>query len=113
MNVQEMETARRLNSKLVALVWEDKAYGLIEWKQEAEFGQHTDLAFENPDWLGLAAAFAWNGHHVTRAEDFAGVLRAALDEDGPSLVVAPVDYRENMILTERLGEIVSPGLSGG
>ena len=61
----------------------------------------------------LASAFGWNGHHVTRAEDFAGVLRTALDEDGPSLVVAPVDYRENMLLTERLGEIVSPTMQGG
>ena len=25
-------------------------------------------------WLQLAAAFGWNGHHVSRAEDFAGVL---------------------------------------
>jgi len=113
MNVQEMETARRLNSRIVVLVWEDGGYGLISWKQEAEFSRHTNLAFGNPDWLGLAKSFAWNGHHVTRAEAFADTLRAALDEDGPSLLVAPVDYRENMLLTERLGEIVSPGLTGG
>ena len=113
MNVQEMETARRLGVKITVLVWEDGEYGLISWKQEAEFGRHTPLAFDNPDWRALAKAFDWNGHRVDRAEDFAGVLRAALDEDGPSLVVAPVDYRENMRLTERLGDIVQPGLSGG
>jgi len=113
MNVQEMETARRLGVKITVLVWEDGEYGLISWKQEAEFGRHTDLAFDNPDWLALAKAFDWGGHHVTRAEDFAGTLRTALDEDGPSLVVAPVDYRENMKLNERLGEIVQPGLQGG
>ena len=113
MNVQEMETAKRLGVKLTVLVWEDGGYGLISWKQEAEFDRHTQLSFGNPDWLQLASAFGWNGHHVTRAEDFAGVLRTALDEDGPSLVVAPVDYRENMKLTERLGEIVSPTMQGG
>jgi acetolactate synthase-1/2/3 large subunit len=113
MNVQEMETAKRLGVKLTVLVWEDGGYGLISWKQEAEFDRHTQLSFGNPDWLQLAAAFGWNGHHVSRAEDFAGVLRTALDEDGPSLVVAPVDYRENMKLTERLGEIVSPTMQGG
>jgi acetolactate synthase-1/2/3 large subunit len=113
MNVQEMETAKRLGVKLTVLVWEDGGYGLISWKQEAEFDRHTQLSFGNPDWLQLAAAFGWNGHHVSRAEDFAGVLRTALDEDGPSLVVAPVDYRENMLLTERLGEIVSPTMQGG
>ncbi|MEE4175744.1 MAG: acetolactate synthase large subunit [Xanthomonadales bacterium] len=113
MNVQEMETARRLGVKLTVLVWEDGGYGLISWKQEAEFDRHTALSFGNPDWLQLASAFGWNGHRVTRAEDFAGVLRTALDEDGPSLIVAPVDYRENMKLTERLGEMVSPTMQGG
>lgn len=38
---------------------------------------------------------------------------SALSEPGPSLVVAPVDYRENRRLTERLGEIVQPGMIGG
>ena len=32
MNVQEMETARRLNLDIVVMVWEDHEYGLIAWK---------------------------------------------------------------------------------
>jgi acetolactate synthase-1/2/3 large subunit len=108
MNVQEMETARRLNSDIVAMVWEDHAYGLIAWKQQGEFGHHTDLAFGNPDWMKLADAFGWHGHHVVNSVDLAAALRQALDENGPSLVVVPIDYRENMLLTERLGNIVCP-----
>ena len=105
MNLQEMETAVRLGSNMVALVWEDNAYGLIAWKQETHFGSHTDLAFGNPDWLKLAAAFGWHGHYVSDSEDFAGTLDKAFDEKGPSLVVIPIDYRENMLLTKKLGEI--------
>jgi len=108
MNVQEMETARRIGSNFVAMVWEDNAYGLIAWKQENEFGRHTDLAFGNPDWMQLAQAFGWNGHHVTQSEDLAETLRSAFAESGPSLVVVPIDYSENMKLTERLGEITCP-----
>jgi acetolactate synthase-1/2/3 large subunit len=108
MNVQEMETARRLDSDMVAMVWEDHAYGLIAWKQEGEFGRHTDLAFGNPDWMKLADAFGWHGHHVENSADLAASLRQALDEKGPSLVVVPIDYRENMLLTERMGNIVCP-----
>jgi acetolactate synthase-1/2/3 large subunit len=108
MNVQEMETARRLDSDIVVMVWEDNAYGLIAWKQEGEFGRHTDLAFGNPDWMKLADAFGWHGHHVENSADLAAALRQALDEKGPSLVVVPIDYRENMLLTERLGNIVCP-----
>ena len=113
MNVQEMETAKRQKTNLVMLVWEDKQYGLIAWKQQAEFGRHTDLAFDNPDWLQLARAFGWHGQVVSRSGEFANVLRQAFAEDGPSLVVAPVDYRENMLLNERLGELTQPCPTAG
>ena len=105
MNLQEMETAKRLGSNIVALVWEDHAYGLIAWKQETHFGSHTDLAFGNPDWKQLASAFGWHGHYASDSEDFAGTLDKAFGEEGPSLVVIPIDYRENLLLTKKLGEI--------
>ena len=105
MNVQEMETATRLKSNIVVMVWEDNEYGLIAWKQESHFGHHTDLAFGNPDWLGLAKAFDWHGHYVHNSADLEGELEAAFQEQGPSLVVIPIDYRENQLLTKKLGEI--------
>jgi acetolactate synthase-1/2/3 large subunit len=109
MNVQEMETAKRLGCNLVIMVWEDFEYGLIAWKQEAQFGKHTDLAFTNPNWSQLAAAFGWGMHDVRNSVDLAAELEAAFQEDGPSLVVIPIDYRENMLLTQRLGEITGSG----
>ncbi|MEM7504302.1 MAG: thiamine pyrophosphate-dependent enzyme, partial [Pseudomonadota bacterium] len=105
MNVQEMETARRLNSKITVMVWEDNEYGLIAWKQESHFGRHTELSFGNPDWLQLADAFGWNGHYVANSAELSDTLDTALGEDGPSLVVIPIDYRENNLLTKKLGEI--------
>ncbi|MDH5305915.1 MAG: acetolactate synthase large subunit [Myxococcales bacterium] len=105
MNVQEMETAARLRSKIVVMIWEDRAYGLIEWKQQAEFGRHSDLSFGNPDFVQLAASFGWNGHRVERSRALRGTLEAAFAEPGPSLVVVPIDYRENALLSERLGKI--------
>lgn len=105
MNVQEMETARRLNLNMVVMVWEDKEYGLIAWKQDNEFGHHTDLTFDNPDWLQLAGAFGWNGHFCPDSAALRETLETAFNEQGPSLVVIPIDYRENAKLTKKLGEI--------
>ena len=108
MNVQEMETARRLNSNLVVMVWEDGGYGLIAWKQDTQFNRHTNLAFGNPDWLKLAEAFGWSGHQVTKSTEVKPVLQRAFEENGPSLIVLPIDYRENRSLTEKLGQITCP-----
>jgi acetolactate synthase-1/2/3 large subunit len=107
MNVQEMETATRLGVSPVVMVWEDGGYGLIAWKQENEFDRHTELSFGNPDWLKLAESFGWHGHRVENSADLKATLEEAFNEDGPSLVVIPIDYRENQILTRKLGEITA------
>jgi acetolactate synthase-1/2/3 large subunit len=105
MNVQEMETARRMNAALTLIVWEDHGYGLIEWKQQQTFGRHTDLSFGNPDWSHLARAFDWSYHGVSGLEGLENGLRAAFAHYGASLVVLPIDYRENMKLSKRLGAL--------
>ncbi len=108
MNVQEMETARRLNSDITVMVWDDAGYGLISWKQDTAFGRHTDLSFGNPDWTLLGKSFGWSVHLCDRSAELAETLDTALNEAGPSLVVIPIDYRENELLTARLGEISQP-----
>ena len=108
MNVQEMETARRYNCNMTIMVWEDQEYGLIAWKQEDHFGTHTPLSFTNPDWMQLASSFGWHGHKVNNSKDLTSTLTKALNEEGPSLLVLPIDYRENPILSARLGDIACP-----
>jgi acetolactate synthase-1/2/3 large subunit len=89
----------------VVLVWQDDAYGLIAWKQQSEFGRHVDLSFNNPDFVQLAEAFGWNGYRVEKSVDLQATLEAAFNDGGPSLVSIPIDYRENELLTKRLGNI--------
>lgn len=108
MNVQEMETAVRLNLPIVAMVWEDGEYGLIAWKQRGHFGTNTDLSFGNPDWVKLAESFGWEAERVERSRDLAGALERALGSDRPSLIVIPIDYSENDKLSARLGQIACP-----
>lgn len=105
MNVQELETARRLGTAFVTLIWVDSSYGVIGWKQERTFGRTFGVDFSNPDFVGLADAFGLPGFAITRPEDFAPTLEEALKLQMPSLIAVPVDYRENRRLTERLGEI--------
>ncbi len=108
MNVQEMETAKRVGANIVAMVWVDGRYGLIEWKQQNKYGRHVDLKFNNPDFAELARVFGWVGMNVNNARDLKPALEEAFSLDQPVLIAVPTDASENQKLTERLGQIVCP-----
>jgi acetolactate synthase I/II/III large subunit len=103
MNVQEMETARRLDAPVTAVVWVDGAYGVIGWKQERRFGRTHAIHFGNPSWPDLARSFGWSHRHATDGDALSAALRGAFDEGGPALVTVPIDYRQNVRLAN-LGE---------
>jgi acetolactate synthase-1/2/3 large subunit len=106
MNVQELETAVRRNLNVVAMVWCDGEYGLIKWKQQAQFqGRHSDLAFGNPDFVKLAESFGMWGREITAVDQIIPALEEAFQQDGPALIAIPVDYSENVKMTERLGNV--------
>ncbi|OBG99531.1 MULTISPECIES: acetolactate synthase large subunit [unclassified Mycobacterium] len=105
MNSQEIETAVRERIPLVVLIWEDGGYGLIEWKMDLELGEHYYVKFGNPDIVTYAESFGAKGYRINSAEELLPTLRAALDDDGVSLICCPVDYSENLRLTDRLGEL--------
>lgn len=106
MNVQDLETAVRLKLNIVIMVWVDGEYGLIKWKQQNEFGKHSNLAFGNPDWELLAQAFGCWGRTIRKAGELPEVLREAFSQPGPALIGVPVDYAENIKLTKKMGSIV-------
>lgn len=108
MNVQELETATRLDLPIVVLVWRDGEYGVISWNQQVRFGRTAGTAFDNPDIPRLAEAFGCVGYEVTGADQLVPTLEEALAADVPAVVDCPVDYTENLRLTEELGQVVCP-----
>ena len=106
MNVQDLETAVRQNLNVVAVVWLDGEYGLIKWKQQIQFsGEHSDLKFDNPDFGELAKSMNMWGTQINSAKDFLPALKEAFKQKGPAIIGVPVDYSENMRLTEHLGKV--------
>jgi acetolactate synthase-1/2/3 large subunit len=105
MNSQEIETAVRERIPLVVLIWEDGGYGLIEWKMDLELGEHYYVKFGNPDIVTYAESFGAKGYRINSAAELLPTLKAALADDGVSLICCPVDYSENLRLTDRLGEL--------
>jgi acetolactate synthase I/II/III large subunit len=105
MNCQELETAVRLGTAFVTVVWEDGAYGSIAWKQRSRFGgEHFGTDFGNPDFVRLAESFGLPAWRCDSADDFATRLRHALTLDVPSLIVLPIDPSIDIAISQELGE---------
>jgi acetolactate synthase-1/2/3 large subunit len=103
MNFQELETATRLGTPVVNVVWENRQFGSIVWKQDKKFGRHFGTDFTNPDFVKLAEAFGLAAWRCEGVEDFGRHLRHALTLDVPSLIVVPIDYSIDVAITEELG----------
>jgi acetolactate synthase-1/2/3 large subunit len=92
MNCQELETAVRLRTPVVNLVWENGQFGSIAWKQDQKFGRHFDVDFGNPDFVRLAESFGMPAWRCASAAELRQRLLDALALDKPSLIVVPIDY---------------------
>jgi acetolactate synthase I/II/III large subunit len=103
MNCQELETAVRLKTPIVNVVWENGQYGSIVWKQDKKFGSHFGTDFTNPDFVKLAESFGMPAWRCGSADEFGERLRHALALDVPSLIVLPIDYSIDVAISEELG----------
>jgi len=103
MNCQELETAVRLKTPIVNVVWENGQYGSIVWKQDKKFGSHFGTDFTNPDFVKLAESFGMPAWRCGSADEFGERLRHALGLDLPSLIVLPIDYSIDVAISEELG----------
>jgi acetolactate synthase-1/2/3 large subunit len=108
MNSQEIETALRVGTPFVILIWSDAEYGLITWHQLRHFGRPSHVAFNNPDFVKYAESFGAKGYRVEKAAELLPTLEAALSEDRVTLIDCPVDYSENMKLTQWQQQLESP-----
>ncbi|RCL46669.1 MAG: acetolactate synthase large subunit [Candidatus Thioglobus sp.] len=110
MNSQEIETALRMNIALIILIWNDSEYGLIRWHQMKKMGRPSHIEFNNPDFVKYAESFGAKGYRVAKTEQLKPTLKQAIADNTVVIIDCPVDYSENMKLTEELSRLTS-GLS--
>ncbi|MBE9170615.1 acetolactate synthase large subunit [Pleurocapsales cyanobacterium LEGE 06147] len=101
MNCQELETALRVGTPFVTLIFNDNGYGLIEWKQIDQFGHPAFVDFGNPDFVKLAESMGLKGYRVKSAADLIPTLKEALAQDVPTVIDCPVDYQENLRFSQK------------
>ena len=109
MNSQEMETALRIGAPIIILIWNDSKYGLIEWHQLRHFGRDSHIDFNNPDLVKYAESFGAKGYRIESTAELVPTIRKAQEDDTVVVIDCPVDYSENMKLTEKLGQLTARG----
>ena len=105
MNCQELETALRVGTPFVTLIFNDGGYGLIEWKQFNHFGTSSFIKFGNPDFVKFAESMGLKGYRVESAQDLIPMLEEAFRQDVPAVIDVPVDYGENLRLSQKSGDL--------
>ncbi|MGI8713278.1 MAG: acetolactate synthase large subunit [Solirubrobacteraceae bacterium] len=103
MNCQELETAVRLKTPIVNVIWENQQFGSIVWKQDKKFGRHFGVDFGPTDFVKLAEAFGAPAWRCASADEFSQRLRHALSLDLPSVIVVPIDYSVDVAISRELG----------
>jgi acetolactate synthase-1/2/3 large subunit len=102
MNVQELETAKRLGTAIVCMVLVDDRLGVIEANEQRLFGRTFATEFGNPGFVELARAFGVAGFAVPTARELFPTLRRALDLGEPALIAVPWDHRANERIAEKM-----------
>jgi len=67
-----------------------------------KYGRTSGVEFSNPDFVALAQSFGAVGYRVEGPSELGPVLNDALLCRKPAVIDCPVDYSENLRLSERL-----------
>ena len=91
----ELATLVKYKLRVCVVVIKNDVLGQIKWEQmilegNPEFG----VELQPIEFAKAAEAFGLRGYTINRPEEAEGVLKAALDHDGPTLVQAVVDPNE-------------------
>ena len=91
----ELETAVRLKSDFVHLVWIDGSYNMVGIQQVAAFGREAAVRFGPVDVVKFAESMGARGFVIRSPDEIGPVMRKAIEMPGPVLVGVAVDYSDN------------------
>jgi len=98
----ELETAVRMGSRFVHVIWNSHSYNMVEFQEQAHYGRVSGIQLGDYDVVKFAEAFGAKGYSIQNAEDLGPVLREALQQPVPVLINVPVDYSENIRLMQNV-----------
>ena len=98
----ELETAVRMGSRFVHVIWNSHSYNMVEFQEQAHYGRVSGIQLGNYDVVKFAEAFGAKGYTINHADELRPVLRDALRQPVPALINVPVDYSDNIRLMQNV-----------
>jgi acetolactate synthase I/II/III large subunit len=89
-NVQELSTAVKYGINVVAVVFNDEAYGNVSRDLDEAWGGTWEAGFRNPDFMKLADAFGVAGIRVEKPTEVGEAVKKALALNRPALIEVKV-----------------------
>ena len=103
-SANELETAVRLNSHLVHMIWIDGHYDMVGTQERLKYGRTSGVDFGPVNYAKYAEAFGATAFQIDTPDQIAPTLKKAFDTPGPVIVGVHVDYRDNARLFEDVHE---------
>ena len=103
-SANELETAVRLRSHIVHMIWIDGSYDMVAAQEQLKYHRTSGVKFGPVDYVKYAEAFGATGLQIQHPDEIAPTLHKAFDTPGPVLIGVHVDYRESVKLFEKAHE---------
>ena len=92
MNVQELETCKRIGAQVIIIILRDNSLGLIKRMQKNDFKNHLGVDIGNPDFVMLANSFGIKGSVVKSKSDLKNKIKKAIKSKESYLIEIPTSY---------------------
>jgi len=102
MNIQELETAKRLGVGVTYIILNDNNYGLITWKQKRSEGKSFGTELGNPNFKLLAESFGVKGYIPESVSHLREILNHTITNKELSVIEIPIDTEVNTLLIDEL-----------
>ena len=98
----ELETAMRMGSRFVHVIWNSNSYNMVEFQEQAHYERVSGIQLGDYDVVKFAESFGAKGYTINHADELGPVLRDALTQPVPALINVPVDYSDNIQLMQNV-----------
>lgn len=92
---QELATAVQQGCNITHFIWNDSAYNMVEFQEEAKYGRSSGIKLGGVDFVKFADAFGAKGWRVRTTGELEAVMKEALAVKGVAIVDVVIDYSKS------------------